>query len=94
MNEIALVSVITSCVWIFAAVVIGAYWRLKNIIDCNYNTCCNMHCDLSNNLDKRMEEIEGSISAEVDIIGRTIDDVYRHIDSRVDKLQAKVINKE
>ena len=79
MNEIVLVSVITSCVWAVGILVACMYWRIKKIVDGNQQE-----------INLRIDEIYRNMNQEVSEIGKQIDDVYRTIDSRVDKLTSKL----
>lgn len=86
MNEIVLISVITSCVWAVGLLVACMYWRVKKIVDEN-----------DQNIHRRCDEIDRILDDEKSMIYRTIDENVRELeaqiknvssvtDSRIDKI--------
>jgi hypothetical protein len=82
MNETITISVITSCIWAVGMLVAGMYVRIKKIVDDNHN-----------DTDKYINDIYNHIREKANITDKSIQEVCRMVDSRLDRLETKINNR-
>jgi len=89
MNQIALVSVITSCIWAALLLYALMYWRLKKMIDMTNDRINQEHDEVYRSIDEKIKDVHMDLERTDKELHDADQELSRYIDSRIDKMLNK-----
>jgi hypothetical protein len=90
MNEILITVGVTSCAWAIATVIARLHRNTRTNVEETYRATCEQIEELSNSVDERERTTYEALEKQEQCLQCGIDEIRRYIDSRLDKLEAKL----